>query len=130
MARLVNQIPWYVTQTLERSARLGSAVDVYSHLSDPRQQAQTQARRDQFAREMRQIRHLVQTGVDEDKPVAAPQPRVDDVERRAARSMYPYLGEEAVRERERYARWEDMMRPWGFVRSRAPSDWWAARKGK
>jgi hypothetical protein len=92
MARLVNQIPWYVTQTLERSARLGSAVDVYSHLSGPRQLAATQARRDQFAREMRQIRHLVQSGVDEDKPVAAPRPRI--TEQQVARAMYPDLDHE------------------------------------
>jgi hypothetical protein len=74
-----------------------------------------------------ELRRLMAEGVPEEKPVAAPQVRGHDVEQRAARSMYPYLGEEAVRERERYARWQERMLPRGFSLKRAPSDWW---KGK
>jgi hypothetical protein len=121
-------IPWYAVRALEKSARLGSAANIYSHLSTDADLAATQARRNQFAGEMRELHRMMQTGVDEDKPVTAPEPR-HDVERRVANAMYPYASEEANRAREQYERWQERMLPRGFSLKRAPSDWWS-RKGK
>jgi hypothetical protein len=130
MAATTNGIPWYAARALEKSARLGGAANIYSHLSTDADLAAAQVRRNQFAGEMRELHRLMQTGLPEDKPVTASRPRVTQDE--AARAMYPYLGEEANRARERYEQWQERMLPRGFSLKRAPqggSDWWS-RKGK
>jgi hypothetical protein len=79
MARISDaEIPWYVVRALEKSARLGGAADIYSDLASPQQLADTRARRNQFAADMRSLRRAIAQGVSEDEPSPAPRRQTSD----------------------------------------------------
>jgi hypothetical protein len=72
--------------------------------------AAAQARRDEFARDMRYLRHCMAQGVSDDEPPAQPRPRTTPAD--LARAIY---SDEFDAYRERYARWEQNLM-WPFVR--------------
>jgi hypothetical protein len=102
-------IPWYAVRALEKSARLGGAANIYSHLSTDADLAAAQARRDEFARDMRYLRHCMAQGVSEDEPPAQPRPRTTQAD--LARAIY---SDEFDAYREKYAQWQQAHMPWGF----------------
>jgi len=116
-ARDAGIIPWYAVRALEKSARLGGAANIYSHLSTDADLAAAQARRNQFARDMRTLRRATAQGVSKDEPPAQPRPRTTQED--LARCIYSDLVQEQEFEayRQKYAKWEEsIMKPWGFVR--------------
>jgi hypothetical protein len=111
---------------LRKSTARADASTVYQHLASDRDVATARVYRQQVDREIATINRGLS---DEDAPRSRVQPRSHDVEQCAANAMYPYLGEQAVRAREQYERWQERMMPRGFTRKRAHSDWWS-RRGK
>jgi hypothetical protein len=119
----VMALPRYGELALRKSVGGGHAADVYPHLAEPGAQRQLLARRQQLDLTIATINRGLP---DEDAP------RVQSRRQSMSESLYPYLSETAICERERYERWQERMLPRGFSLKRAPqghSDWWS-RKGK
>ena len=118
-------LPSYVEAALRKSTARADAAPSYPHLASDRDVAVARAYRQQVDREIATINRGLP---DEAASRVQPRPRV--TQEQAVNVLYPHLTAQANRERERYERWEDMMRPWGFKRApQGQSDWWS-RKGK